>query len=67
MNWDDIRSNWKSVSDQIKCIWGKLSEDDLTGIAGQRRQLVFVLQERYGYDSANAQSKVDEFAQRLNG
>jgi uncharacterized protein YjbJ (UPF0337 family) len=65
MNWDEIRNNWKTASDQIKRTWGKLTEDDLTAIAGRRGQLVVVLQERYGYDAAHAQTKVDEFAQRL--
>ncbi len=36
MNWDQIKCNWKQVSDKIKLTWGKLSEDDLAAIAGQR-------------------------------
>ena len=65
MNWDQIKNNWKEVSDRIKLTWGKLSEDDLTAIAGQRDQLTGLLQERYGYEKVNAESKVDEFAQAL--
>ena len=65
MNWDQIKYNWKEVSDRIKLTWGKLSEDDLTAIAGQRDQLTGLLRERYGYEKVNAESKVDEFAQAL--
>ena len=36
MNWDQIKCNWKQVSDKIKLTWGKLSEDDLAAIAGKR-------------------------------
>ena len=65
MNWDQIKCNWKEVSDRIKLTWGKLSEDDLTAIAGQRDQLTGLLRERYGYERANAENKVDQFAQAL--
>ena len=65
MNWDQIKVNWKAVSDKIKLTWGKLSEDDLTAIAGQRDPLAVLLQERYGYTIAVAEHKVDQFAQGL--
>ena len=66
MNWDHIKTNWIAVSDKIKLTWGKLSDDDLAEIAGQRGQLVTMLQERYAYATVVAQNKVDEFAQRLS-
>ncbi len=50
MNWDQIKINWKSVSEQVKLTWGKLSEEDLTMIAGQRDNFWRLLQERYGYE-----------------
>lgn len=66
MNWNQIKSNWKVASDKIKLTWGKLSDDDLAAIAGQRDQLASMLQKRYGYATVVAQNKVDEFAQRLS-
>ena len=65
MNWDQIRCNWKQASDKIKLTWGKLSEDDLDKIAGNRDLLSTLLQQRYGYATAQAEMKVDEFAQGL--
>lgn len=65
MNWDQIKSNWGVVSGEIKRIWGKLSEADIVGYAGQRDQLACMLDKRYGYAAVVAQNKVDEFAQRL--
>lgn len=62
MNWDQIKGDWKQVSDKIKLTWGKLSEDDLTAIAGDREQLTGLLQARYGYERTKAEKKVDEFA-----
>jgi len=66
MNWDQIKCQWRQVSDEIKVTWGKLSEDDLTAIAGKREQLAGLLQERYGYERVQAEKKVDAFAQGLN-
>ena len=65
MNWDQIKNNWNEVSDKIKLTWGKLSEDDITAIAGQRDQFACLLQERYGYEQENAENAVDQFAKRL--
>ena len=66
MNWEQIKCNWTAVCDKIKLTWGKLSEDDLTLIAGEREQFASVLQERYGYDKKVAVNAVDQFAERLN-
>jgi uncharacterized protein YjbJ (UPF0337 family) len=66
MNWDQIKNNWTEVSDRIKLTWGKLSEDDITTIAGQRDQFARLLQERYGYEQENAENAVDQFAKRLD-
>ena len=66
MNWDQIDSNWNEVSDKIKLTWGKLDEDDITAIAGQRDPFVRVLQERYGYEKEIAENAVDDFANALN-
>ncbi len=66
MNWDQIKRNWKQVRDQIKVTWDKLSDDDLTMIAGRREQLTAFLQKRYGFERTLAEKKVDDFAQGLN-
>ena len=65
MNWDQIKGDWKAVSGEIKMTWGKLSEDDLTVIAGRREQLVDLLHEKYGWQKDDAEGRVDEFAQSL--
>ena len=66
MNWDQIIRNWKQVSDKIKRTWGKLSDDDLAVIAGKRDLLASLLQQRYGYEKLQAETKVDDFAKGLN-
>jgi uncharacterized protein YjbJ (UPF0337 family) len=66
MNWDQIKCNWIQVCDKIKVTWSKLSEDDLAAIAGRRDLLSGLLRQRYGYAKVQAETKVDDFAQRLN-
>lgn len=39
MNWDTIKGNWKQMSGKVKQKWGKLTDDDLTAIAGKRDAL----------------------------
>ena len=61
MNSDQIEGNWKQFSGKVKEQWGKLTDDDLTQIAGKRDQLVGRIQERYGIKKEEAQKQLDEF------
>ena len=48
MNWEETKGKWNQTKGAVKKQWGKLTNDDLTVIAGQRDQLVGKIQERYG-------------------
>ncbi len=65
MNWEQIEGNWKQFTGQAKTKWGKLTDDDMTVIAGKRDQLAGKLQERYGYAKDNAEKEVDDFIGKL--
>jgi uncharacterized protein YjbJ (UPF0337 family) len=65
MNWDQIKGNWKQLTARVKQKWGKLTDDDLTVIAGKRDELVGKLQERYGYEKDQAERELDEFTRSL--
>ena len=43
MNRDQIKGDWKQMTGKVKEKWGKLTDNDLTTIAGQRDQLVGIL------------------------
>jgi len=45
--------------------WGKLTDDDLETIAGNRDKLVGLLQERYGIAREEAQKRADQWATTL--
>ena len=61
MNWDQVEGNWKQWTGKVKQKWGKLTDDDLTVIAGKRDQLAGILQQRYGYAKNLAEKELDEF------
>lgn len=67
MNSDQIQGKWKQLKGTAKEKWGKLTDDDLDVIAGQRDKLVGKLQERYGYAREEAQKKADEWLQAISG
>jgi len=65
MNWDQISGNWKQFTGKVKEKWGKLTDDDLTTIAGKRDQLAGLLQQKYGYAKDQAEKELDEFTKAL--
>ena len=65
MNWDRVKGNWKQFQGKVKEKWGKLTDDDLTAIAGKRDQLAGIFQQRYGYEKAQAEKELDEFTRSL--
>ncbi len=65
MNWDQIQGDWKQMTGKVKEKWGKLTDNDLTVIAGKRDQLSGMLQERYGYAKEHAEKELDEFMKTL--
>jgi uncharacterized protein YjbJ (UPF0337 family) len=61
MNSDQMEGKWKQMKGALKTRWGKLTDDDLTAIEGQKDQLVGKIQERYGIAREDAQKQVDEW------
>jgi uncharacterized protein YjbJ (UPF0337 family) len=65
MNWDQVVGDWKQFKGKVKEKWGKLTDDDLTAIAGKRDQLAGKLQEKYGYAKEQVERELDEFTKML--
>ncbi len=40
MNWDNIKGQWRVFKGTVKTKWGKLTDDDLEVIGGEREKLV---------------------------
>jgi uncharacterized protein YjbJ (UPF0337 family) len=65
MNWDQITGDWKQFKGKVKEKWGKLTDDELTTVAGKREQLAGLLQEKYGYAKDQAEKELNEFSQKM--
>ncbi|HUJ03369.1 MAG TPA: CsbD family protein [Rhizomicrobium sp.] len=61
MNWQEVQGKWKEYSGKARERWGRLSDDDLEKIAGQRDQLVGKIQQSYGIAKDEAERQVREF------
>jgi uncharacterized protein YjbJ (UPF0337 family) len=63
--WDQIAGGWKQFRGEVRKQWGKLTDDDLEQIRGERDKLEGKLQERYGMAKEEANRQVDEWANKL--
>ena len=61
MNWVGAQGQWNHTKGKIKTKWGKLTDDDLDIIAGEKDQLIGKIQERYGLKKEEAQKQVEEW------
>jgi uncharacterized protein YjbJ (UPF0337 family) len=63
--WDRIEGSWKEMTGKVKEQCGKLTDDDLTVVAGKRDQLAGKIQERYGYARDKADQEISAFERRM--
>lgn len=67
VNKEQLHGQWFQIKGKIKERWGKLTEDDLTQINGQREQLLGKLQVRYGIAKQKAEEELLHFEKTLRG
>jgi uncharacterized protein YjbJ (UPF0337 family) len=58
MNWDRIEGNWRQFKGRVRTQWGKLTDDQLDMINGQREVLAGKIQEQYGITKDEAESQI---------
>lgn len=61
MNKDVIKGNWKQLKGQAKQKWGKLTDDDLDQVEGNRDELIGRIQARYGKSKEEAEREIEEW------
>ena len=66
MNEDTLQGNWKQFKGKMVEQWGKLTDDDVEQIRGERDQLVGRVQQRYGRARNDAEREVAEWEQRMS-
>jgi uncharacterized protein YjbJ (UPF0337 family) len=59
MNWNVIQVDWINFKDKVLTNWAKLTDEDVTRIAGRREELIGRLRVRYGFAKAEAEREVE--------
>lgn len=65
MNEHEMKGNWKQFKGKVRRQWGKLTDDDIDRIEGNREILIGRLQERYGKRKGEVEREVDEWFDSL--
>jgi uncharacterized protein YjbJ (UPF0337 family) len=65
VNWSHIEGDWKQFKGKVKQKWGKLTDDEIDEISGNRDILVGKIQERYGIGKEEAERRVKEFTENF--
>ncbi len=63
--WEQVAGKWKQFSGEVKKQWGKLTDDELMEVNGNREILAGKLQEKYGIAKDQANKQIDEWADKL--
>ncbi|MCK9382497.1 MAG: CsbD family protein [Sulfuritalea sp.] len=61
MNWHIVQGNWKQFKGTAKMRWGKLTDDPLQVLAGERIELAGRVQEAYGVTKDKAGQQLRRF------
>jgi uncharacterized protein YjbJ (UPF0337 family) len=61
MNQDIIKGKWNEVKGSIQQKWGKLTDDDIAQINGDRLKLAGSIQKLYGISKDNAEKQLEEW------
>ncbi|MBX3062436.1 MAG: CsbD family protein [Anaerolineae bacterium] len=63
--WDKIAGGWTQFRGEVRKQWGKLTDDDLEQIKGQRDILAGKIQQAYGVAKEEANRQIDEWTGNL--
>jgi uncharacterized protein YjbJ (UPF0337 family) len=61
MNEDILQGNWNELKGSIQEKWGKLTDDDMTRINGDRIRLAGTIQKNYGIARDEAEKQLKEW------
>jgi uncharacterized protein YjbJ (UPF0337 family) len=64
MNSNIFKGRWKQFKGEVQKHWGKLTDDDLDVIDGEREKLVGKLQEKYGYSKDKAEAEYNNWSNK---
>jgi uncharacterized protein YjbJ (UPF0337 family) len=65
MNWERISGNWAHWKGRVRERWGRLTDDQLSKVAGRREQLCGRIQEAYGLERDAAERQIRNWERNL--
>ena len=65
MNTDIFKGQWKQLTGEVKKQWGKLTDDQIDQIDGNRERLVGTIQENYGIARDAAEKQVKNWEDQM--
>lgn len=66
MNWNLVERDWSKLKGRAKQRWGKLSEQQLTSIAGNRTHLLSRIRETYQLTAAESETQLADWQSSLS-
>jgi len=63
--WQDVQTHWTDFKPKVHGRWPKLSETELTTIAGKRDMLSNTLETDYRITHIEAEKQIDDFLKTL--
>ena len=67
MSQDRLKGEWTQLRGRVRREWGKLTNDDMAAIKGDREVLLGRLQERYGHTREEGERELDDWLVKARG
>jgi uncharacterized protein YjbJ (UPF0337 family) len=64
-NQDIIKGKWRQLKGDVQAQWGKLTDDDMDVIDGNREKLLGRIQETYGIARDEAEKQVSSWEKNI--
>ncbi|MBU0799388.1 MAG: CsbD family protein [Alphaproteobacteria bacterium] len=65
VNEDVIKGKWRQIKGDVRTQWGKLTDDDLDVIDGNREKLLGRIQENYGIARGEAEKQLQDWEKKF--
>jgi len=65
MNEDILKGKWNELKGSVQKKWGKLTEDDLAQINGDRTRLAGKIQKTYGIERDEVEKQLKEWEDKM--
>lgn len=65
MNEDILKGKWNELKGSVKQKWGKLTDDDLAQINGDRTRLAGTIQKTYGIEREEVEKQLKDWEDRM--